>query len=132
VSLEWCFGLFDVEKILLRKTILNTTIGWRRQSSIILHNAKMEAKSSSDQKGKTQEPVLKPFTKKNWDAIIDEFEKEEEKELGVNELFKKIYESGSEETRKAMNKSFQESAGTVLSTNWDSVANKRVEPKPPS
>lgn len=84
------------------------------------------ASESSDQS------IIKPFTKKNWDAIIDEFEKEEEKDRGVNELFKQIYESGSDEVKKAMNKSFQESAGTVLSTNWDNVANKRVEPKPPS
>lgn len=78
------------------------------------------------------QPIIKPFTKKNWDAIIDEFEKEEEKEQGVNELFKQIYESGSDEVRRAMNKSFQESGGTVLSTNWENVASKRVEPKPPS
>lgn len=82
--------------------------------------------------GDGQQSIIKPFTKKNWDAIIDEFEKEEEKDQGVNELFKQIYESGSDEVKKAMNKSFQESAGTVLSTNWDNVANKRVEPKPPS
>lgn len=79
-----------------------------------------------------QQPVIKAFTKKNWDAIIDEFEKEEEKDQDVNELFKQIYQSGSEEVRRAMNKSFQESGGTVLSTNWDNVAHKRVEPKPPS
>lgn len=79
-----------------------------------------------------QELVIKPFTKRNWDAIIDEFEKEEEKDKGVNDLFKQIYESGSDEVRRAMNKSFQESAGTVLSTNWSTVAQKKVEPKPPS
>lgn len=76
--------------------------------------------------------MLKPFTKKNWDAIIDEFEKEEEKEQGINELFKQIYESGNDDVRRAMNKSFQESGGTVLSTNWSNVAEKKVEPKPPS
>lgn len=92
----------------------------------------MEPKPNSDEKPKEQQSVIKPFTKKNWDAIIDEFEKEEEQESGVNELFRKIYESGSDEVRKAMNKSFQESAGTVLSTNWSNVANKKVEPKPPS
>lgn len=79
-----------------------------------------------------QESILKPFTKKNWDAIIDEYEKEEEKEQGVNELFKQIYQSGSEDVRRAMNKSYQESGGTVLSTNWTDVAEKKVEPKPPS
>lgn len=80
----------------------------------------------------SQQSVLKPFTKKNWDSIIDEFEKEEEESKSVNDLFKQIYESGSEEVRRAMNKSFQESGGTVLSTNWSNVAEKKVEPKPPS
>lgn len=75
---------------------------------------------------------MKPFTKKNWDAIIDEFEEEEKKDQGINDLFKQIYEAGSDEVRRAMNKSFQESGGTVLSTNWANVAEKKVEPKPPS
>lgn len=86
------------------------------------------ASSSSSQ----EQTILKPFTRKNWDAIIDEFEKEEEKEQDINDLFKKIYQSGNDEVRKAMNKSYQESGGTVLSTNWANVANEKVQPKPPS
>lgn len=88
----------------------------------------MEAGESSSDQNKTvpaqqQQPAQIPrFTKKNWDAIIDEFEKEEEKEQNVNDLFKQIYQSGDDEVRKAMNKSFQESGGTVLSTNWANVA----------
>ena len=74
---------------------------------------------------------MSKFTKKDWDAIIDEFEKEEEKNQDVNDMFKQIYNSSSEDVRRAMNKSFQESGGTVLSTNWDKVANEKVEPKAP-
>lgn len=88
--------------------------------------------NSSDNGPEKSEPFVKPFTKKNWDAIIDEFEKEEGQDQDVNELFKQIYQSGNEDVRRAMNKSFQESGGTVLSTNWDNVAGARVEPKPPS
>lgn len=89
-----------------------------------------KSRSSDDNKDPSK-PIIKPFSKKNWDAIVDEFEKEEAKDPSMNDLFKQIYESGSEEVRRAMNKSFQESAGTVLSTNWDNVANKKIEPKPP-
>lgn len=98
--------------------------------------ASNESDSATQQGERTGESksdaFVKPFTKRNWDAIIDEFEKEEEKDQGVNDLFKQIYQSGSDDVRRAMNKSFQESGGTVLSTNWTNVAEKRVEPKPPS
>ena len=34
-------------------------------------------------------------------------------------------------SRRAMNKSFQESGGTVLSTNWSEVDKGQVDVKPP-
>jgi suppressor of G2 allele of SKP1 len=38
---------------------------------------------------------------------------------------------GDEDTRRAMQKSFVESNGTVLSTNWQEVGTKTTEWKPP-
>lgn len=49
----------------------------------------------------------------------------------MNNLFKKIYSTSSEEVRRAMNKSFLESQGTVLSTNWNEVGTQQVEVRPP-
>lgn len=70
---------------------------------------------------------------KNWDKIVKEIEEEDEKceDKDVNELFKQIYSQGNEEMRRAMNKSFSESGGTVLSTNWEEVKKDKVEVKPP-
>ena len=50
----------------------------------------------------------------------------------LNEFFQKLYEDADEDTRKAMMKSFQESGGTALSTNWDEVKKERVPIKPPA
>ncbi|XP_059483097.1 protein SGT1 homolog [Neocloeon triangulifer] len=64
---------------------------------------------------------------KDWDKITIEDEKED----GIDQLFQKIYAEGSDEIRKAMNKSFTESNGTVLSTNWKEIAGGKVEMKAP-
>lgn len=67
---------------------------------------------------------------RNWDKVIDDMTKDDHDE-DVNALFRKIYSEGSDEVRKAMNKSFLESGGTVLSTNWKDVGKDKVEIKPP-
>lgn len=78
--------------------------------------------------------ITKKKQPEDWDKISKELEKTDDKEEGeqaVNALFRKIYEGASEEQRRAMNKSFSESGGTVLSTNWDEVGKDKVEVKPP-
>jgi suppressor of G2 allele of SKP1 len=64
----------------------------------------------------------------NEDIYLEE--KEEEREaMDMTSLFKDIYSKGNEDIRKAMNKSLQESGGTVLSTNWNEVKNKDIKPE---
>ncbi|KAL9622480.1 MAG: hypothetical protein Q9160_003156 [Pyrenula sp. 1 TL-2023] len=46
-------------------------------------------------------------------------------------FFKKLYAGADDDTRRAMMKSYQESNGTSLSTNWTEVGKGRVEPVPP-
>ncbi|VDL48394.1 unnamed protein product [Hymenolepis diminuta] len=67
---------------------------------------------------------------RNWDAVAKEADEIEEGDP-LNRLFQKIYDEADENTRRAMMKSFVESNGTVLSTNWDEVGKGKVEMKPP-
>lgn len=73
---------------------------------------------------------------KDWDGVEKEvtasLETEKpEGDAALNQLFQSIYSNASDEARRAMIKSFTESGGTVLSTNWEEVSQKRVEVSPP-
>ncbi|OLY79091.1 Glucose-insensitive transcription protein 7 [Smittium mucronatum] len=72
--------------------------------------------------------------KKNWDLIEKEIEKEDALNDGgseVSSLFSKIYKDSDDDTRRAMMKSYIESNGTTLSTNWNEVKKGPVSVKPP-
>ncbi|OKL64324.1 hypothetical protein UA08_00321 [Talaromyces atroroseus] len=50
----------------------------------------------------------------------------------VDSFFKKLYANSDPDTRRAMMKSYYESQGTSLSTNWDEVGKGKVAVHPPS
>jgi len=72
---------------------------------------------------------------RDWAAIeknlASEAEEKTEGEAALNEMFQKIYSDASDDVKKAMNKSFSESGGTVLSTNWNEIEKEKTEVKPP-
>lgn len=73
---------------------------------------------------------------KDWDKIEVEIKNEEKDEpvegdAALNKLFQQIYKDGTDDQKKAMVKSFTESGGTVLSTNWDEISKQKTECKPP-
>ncbi|KAH9603718.1 hypothetical protein KSS87_007074 [Heliosperma pusillum] len=74
--------------------------------------------------------------KVDWDKLEAQVKKEEKDEkldgdAALNKFFREIYGDADEDTRRAMQKSFVESNGTVLSTNWKEVGTKKVEGTPP-
>ncbi|GAA0142277.1 hypothetical protein LIER_03215 [Lithospermum erythrorhizon] len=80
-------------------------------------------------------PSSKP-TAVDWDKLEAQVKKEEKDEkldgdAALNKFFRDIYGDADEDTRRAMMKSFVESNGTVLSTNWKEVGAKKVEGSPP-
>ncbi|RXN30176.1 SGT1 -like protein [Labeo rohita] len=82
-----------------------------------------------------QYPSSSHYTR-NWDKVVGEIKEEEKNEklegdAALNKLFQQIYSDGSDEVKRAMNKSFMESGGTVLSTNWMDVGKRKVEMNPP-
>jgi len=72
---------------------------------------------------------------RDWSAIEKALEAEaedkKEGEAALNEMFQKIYGDANDDVKRAMNKSFQESGGTVLSTNWNEIGKEKTEVKPP-
>ncbi|KAI4153098.1 MAG: hypothetical protein L6R39_001668 [Caloplaca ligustica] len=86
---------------------------------------------------------------KDWDKVANDLtkktkEKKEGEEGGedgldedfegadpVNGFFQSLYSRADPDTKRAMMKSYQESNGTALSTNWAEVGKGKVETQPP-
>ncbi|KAH9950371.1 SGS-domain-containing protein [Amylocystis lapponica] len=88
----------------------------------------------------TSAPPAQRKPRKNWDGITstlldDKGAADTDPNAGgdaaVNGFFQKLYGDADDDTRRAMLKSYQESGGTTLSTNWDEVGKGNVDVKPP-
>ena len=68
---------------------------------------------------------------KNWDNIAGGDDDDDDEGDGANSFFKKLFKDATPEVQRAMMKSYTESNGTSLSTNWEEVSKGKVETLPP-
>jgi suppressor of G2 allele of SKP1 len=75
--------------------------------------------------------ALKSASAENGDNVADLNDDDNEGGDAMNDFFKKLYKDADPDTKRAMMKSFQESNGTALSTNWAEVGKETVKTQPP-
>ncbi|KAK3738277.1 hypothetical protein RRG08_039686 [Elysia crispata] len=111
-------------------------VQWKKLESVPQEEAEILPVAAAPS---VQEPPSYPSSShytRDWDKLAAEVTEEEKNEklegdAALNQFFQKIYADASDETKRAMMKSFSESGGTVLSTNWSEVGKEKVEVKPP-
>ncbi|KAL2162991.1 hypothetical protein VTH06DRAFT_6827 [Thermothelomyces fergusii] len=68
---------------------------------------------------------------KNWDKLGEAEADDDLDSRDVNYFFKQLYKGATPDQQRAMMKSFIESNGTALSTDWNDVKDRKVETVPP-
>ncbi|XP_030259592.1 protein SGT1 homolog isoform X1 [Sparus aurata] len=118
--------------------ILTTKVEFKMKKTDAIRWEKLEGEgqeSNIKHFNPNQYPTSSHLSRK-WDKMVVDLSEEEKNEnlegdAALNKLFQQIYCDGSDEVKRAMNKSFMESGGTVLSTNWKDVGKRKVEMSPP-
>lgn len=100
-------------------------------SSSAASNAKPSASSASTTAKVPAYPTSSKSGPKNWDSLPLDDGDDKEDGQDINGFFKTLYKGSTPEQQRAMMKSFLESNGTTLSTNWEEVKDKAVPTVPP-
>ncbi|NXN37634.1 SGT1 protein, partial [Rhinoptilus africanus] len=140
---------YNLKLVLLHSIVPEQSTFKVLSTKVEIKMKKPEAVRWEKLEGQGESPKLKQFTPdtqhlypssshytRNWDKLVVEIKEEEKNEklegdAALNKLFQQIYSDGTDEVKRAMNKSFMESGGTVLSTNWSDVGKRKVEVNPP-
>ena len=110
-------------------------------------NVKRAVLGDKTSNGAPSYPTSSKSGPKNWDKVAQDLSKKPKKDgeegmndddaglaedvEGVDSFFQQLYKNADADTRRAMMKSYQESNGTALSTNWAEVGKGPVETCPP-
>ncbi|XP_043360502.1 protein SGT1 homolog isoform X3 [Dermochelys coriacea] len=140
---------YNLKLVLLHSIVPEQSTFKVLSTKIEIKMKKPEAIRWEKLEGQGDSPKLKQYTSdskhlypssshytRNWDKLVVEIKEEEKNEklegdAALNKLFQQIYSDGTDEVKRAMNKSFMESGGTVLSTNWSDVGKRKVDVNPP-
>ncbi|SSD61649.1 related to Protein SGT1 [Saccharomycodes ludwigii] len=92
--------------------------------------------STTNSTSKTNSVLKYPSSSKkhiDWSKFdLDSDEYENDENAGdANKFFQELYKNSDADTQRAMMKSFIESNGTALNTNWNEVKSETVETVPP-
>uniref|UniRef100_A0A8C4XN31 SGT1 homolog, MIS12 kinetochore complex assembly cochaperone n=1 Tax=Falco tinnunculus TaxID=100819 RepID=A0A8C4XN31_FALTI len=141
---------YNLKLVLLHSIVPEQSTFKVLSTKVEIKMKKPEAVRWEKLEGQGDSPKLKQFTPdtqhlypssshytRNWDKLVVEIKEEEKNEklegdAALNKLFQQIYSDGTDEVKRAMNKSFMESGGTVLSTNWSDVGKRKAFDKPPT
>lgn len=116
---------------------------WDKLADSFGKKPKQTKASGGDAQANAQDKQKKKTTTKNNTADADEDDDDDDDDDDgidydmdggdeVGAFFKQIYKGASPDAQRAMMKSYQESNGTALSTNWDEVGKGKVETVPPA
>lgn len=109
-------------KVEVRMKKLNGGITWKaldigsRVASAAVEASTMSKQRLNESKVRQQQ----------WDSFAEKELKDYDEDDSSMALFRTIYKDADEDTKRAMLKSYTESGGQVLSTNWDDVKKKKV------
>ncbi|KAK9351301.1 SGS domain-containing protein [Lipomyces doorenjongii] len=130
-------GEIDPEKS--KYLILTTKIELKLRKSVPGKWAALEASEAEVAAKQDAQPSYPTSSKKghkNWDAVAQDLATsaltgDEDTGDSASAFFKQLYEGADEDTKRAMMKSYVESNGTALSTNWTEVKKDKVKTEPP-
>lgn len=95
--------------------------------------------TSADANPAAASPASASKLRSKWDKLQlddddddDNPDKPKGSEASIDAFFQRLYADADDDTRRAMMKSYVESGGTSLSTNWSEVGKGEVKTQPPT